>query len=115
MDSKFDFILPDEDLSKNLGVHYASGVTTMNEEYDNMISKERPNDKDEVIYKYLNMNLIFDVGTNDKRRGTMVNFSWGLDRRAIGCLQTNPFFVTCEYKIKFTYGTRDNYAENINA
>ena len=43
-----------------------------NEEYDDMIVKGQPNDKDSVINKYLNMNIIFDVGTNDKHCGTVV-------------------------------------------
>ena len=37
VDGKFDFILLDEDLSKKLGVNYASGVTPTDEEYDTMI------------------------------------------------------------------------------
>ena len=40
VDGKFDFILTDEDLSKNLGIHCARGGTTMDEEYDDIIVKE---------------------------------------------------------------------------
>ena len=67
VDSKFDFILPDKDISKNIGVNYARIVTPTDKEYDEMIVEGRPNEKYEVIYKYLNMNFIFDVGTKDKR------------------------------------------------
>ena len=69
MDGRFDFILLDEDIRKNLGVNYDIRVMTMDEEYDDMIVEGPTNDEDDVIDKYLNMNLIFDVGTNNKRRG----------------------------------------------
>ena len=72
VDGKFDLILTDEDLSGNLGVNYYSGVMPTDDEYDGMVVKGRPNDKDEVIDKYLNMNLIFDVRTNSERCGTAV-------------------------------------------
>ena len=81
---KFDFILLDKDLRKTLGVNYSSDVTPMYEEYDDMIVEGRPNDKDEVIEKCLNMNLIFDVCTNDENHGTVVNRSRGLGGITIG-------------------------------
>ena len=68
-----------------------------------------------MINDYLNMNLIFDVGTNDECRGTMVKRSWGLDGRVIGRSQTNPFFDTLEYEIEFTYGTQDKSSANLIA
>ena len=37
MDGKFDFILPDEYLSKNLGVNYSISVKTADEESDDII------------------------------------------------------------------------------
>ena len=55
MDGKFDFILPDKDLSEKLGVNYASGVTPTDEEYDDIIFLGKTNYEDEVIDKYLNM------------------------------------------------------------
>ena len=97
VDGKFDFILPDKDLIKNLGVNYSSGVTPRDEDYDDMIVKRRPIDKEEVVDKYLKMNLIFDVGTNDERRVTVVKLSWVLDGRVIFHLHTKPFFDTREY------------------
>ena len=80
-----------------------------------MIVKGQPNYEDELIYNYLNMNLIFDVGTNNARRGTMVKHSRGLDGRAIGRSLANLFFDTREYEIDFTDGTWDKYAVNIFA
>ena len=68
-----------------------------------------------MIDKYLNMNLIFDVGTNDEHRGTMVKSSQGTYGRYIGQLHTNSFFDTREYEIYFTYRTQDKYATNVIA
>ena len=80
-----------------------------------MIVEGQTNNEDELIDKYLNMNLIFDVGTNGKRCGTVVKCSQGLDGRAIGCSHTIPFFDTRECHIEFIDGTLDNYAVNIIA
>ena len=59
--------------------------------------------------------MIFDVGTKNERRGTVVKRSQGLDGRAIDTSHTNPLFDTCEYEIEFTDGTRDKYAANLIA
>ena len=83
VNSKFYFVMSDEDLSENLGVYYASGITPKDEEYGDMIVVGRPDDEEAVIDNYLNMNLIFDVGTNDKRRGTVVKISQLIGGRAI--------------------------------
>ena len=95
---EFDFILLDQYFSKNLGVDYASGITPMDETYDDIIVEGRPENEEEVIYNYLNMNLIFDVCTNNEHLGTVVKHSLGLDDRGIGRLHTNPFFYTREYE-----------------
>ena len=113
VDGNFDFILTGEDLSKKLGVNYDRNVTPTDEEYGDMIVKGWNNEEDEVIDKYLNMNLIFDVGTKNGRRGTVVKRSRGIDGRAIGRPHTNHFFETCEYEIEFTYGNQDKYAVNL--
>ena len=68
-----------------------------------------------MIDKYLNMNLIFDVITNNERRGTMVKRSRGLDGRTIIHFNTNPFFETHESDIEFIDGTRDKYTVNLIA
>ena len=86
---------------------------TMDEEYDVMIIEGRTNEEDEVIYKYLNVNLIFDISTNNERCGTIVKRYRGLDGREIGFSHTNPFFDTREYDIEFTYGMWDKYAAKI--
>ena len=104
LNGKFDFILPDRDISKNLGDKYYSGIKPTDEEYDDMIVNRQTNDQDELIYKYLNMKLIFDAGTNDERRGTVVKHSQVLNGGVIGCLHTKPFFDTCEYEVEFIYG-----------
>ena len=59
------------------------------------------------------MNLIFDVGTNNDRCGTLVNRSQGLDGRSIDLLHTNSLFDTREYDIYFTDGTQYKYDENL--
>ena len=37
VDGKFDFIVQDKDIRKNLGVNYARGVSPKDKEYDDMI------------------------------------------------------------------------------
>ena len=115
LDGKFDFILTDKDLSKNLGVNYTICGTPTDEDYDDMMFEGRTDDEDEVIDKYLNMNFIFYVGTNDEHCGTVVKWSQGLDGRTIVSSHTNPFFDTREYEIEFTDGTRDKYTTDIIA
>jgi hypothetical protein len=46
------------------------GVTPTVEEYDDMVSEERPeDDNEEAIDKYLNMELILGAGMDDQRWG----------------------------------------------
>ena len=85
----------------------------MDKEYDDMIVEGRPNDEYKVVDKYLGINLIFDVCTKDKHRGTVVKLSQVLDGRAIGHSRTNYFFETRQYEIYFKDGTRDEYTVNI--
>ena len=115
MDGKFDFIIPEEDLIRNLGVKYASNVMSTDEEYDDTIVKGWPNDEDEVINKYLNINLIFDIVTNNKRCRTVVKRLRVLYGIVIGRSHANPLFYTFEYDIEFTDGTQDNYTANLIA
>ena len=86
--------MPVRDLSKDLAVNYARNVTLTYKDYDDMILEGQPNDEDEVIDNYFNMNLIFDFVTNNKRRGTVVKHPRGTYGRATGRFQTNPFFDT---------------------
>ena len=46
-----------------------------------MIVEGKSDDEEEVIDKYLNMSLIFDVRTNNKRCGTVGKRSWVIDGR----------------------------------
>ena len=115
VDEKFDFILPEKYLRKNLGVDYSIGVTPTGEQYDDIIVDGRSNDEEQLIDNYLNMNLIFDVGTKYKRRRTVVKRLRILDGRVIGYLNTNPFFGTSWYEIDFTNGTWNIYTVNLIA
>ena len=54
-------------------------------EYDDMHTDDRPDDdNDEAVDKYLNIELIMDVGSNDEQRGCVVKRSRGLDSEPIG-------------------------------
>jgi hypothetical protein len=43
------------------------GITPTGEEYGDMLVEERPEEDDEAIDKYLNMELTLGVGTDDER------------------------------------------------
>jgi hypothetical protein len=47
-------------------------IMPTDEEYGDMLVEERPEEDDEAIDKYLNMELTLGVGTDDKRRGRVV-------------------------------------------
>ena len=66
-----------------------------------------------MIDKYLNMELIFGVGTNDERQGHVVKHSWGLDGNPIDHAHSNPYFNTHKYEVKFTDGIREKYQANL--
>jgi hypothetical protein len=103
-------------LNDNAGVRHEEDTTPNADEYGDMIVEERPDDDDEeAIDKYLNAELILDVGTNNERRGRVVKRSRGLDGEAIGRAHTNPLFDTREYDVEFTDGTREKYQANIIA
>jgi hypothetical protein len=66
-----------------------------------MHTDERPEDDDkEAVDKYLNVELIMNMGTNDERRGQVVKRSRGLDSEH-GRDHANPLFDTREYEIEF--------------
>ena len=96
--------LDDIELDSNPGIHYRDiDHTPSAEEYDDMNIEDRPDDDDEeAIDKYLNAELILDVGTNDEQRGHVIKRSWGLDGEPIGRAHVNPLFDTREYKVEFT-------------
>jgi hypothetical protein len=79
-----------------------------------MITDERPeDDEEEGVYKYLNVELIMNMGTNDKRRRRVVKCSRGLDNALIGHAHANPMFDTREYKIQFTNKRHKKYQANV--
>ena len=75
----------DDLVNGNAGVSHEEITTPGLEEYGDMILDKRPEDDDEdAIDKYLNCELILDVGTNNERHGCVIKCSWGLDGEPIG-------------------------------
>jgi hypothetical protein len=52
-----------------IGAIGEKGITPTGEEYGDMLVEEHPEEDDEAIDKYLNMELTLGIGTDDKRRG----------------------------------------------
>jgi hypothetical protein len=92
-------------------------TTPSSEDYGDMHTDERPeDDNEEAVDKYLNIELIMNMGTNDERCGRVVKRSpRGLDSEPIGRAPANPLFDTREYEIEFADGTRDKYQANVIA
>ena len=61
-------------------------------------------DDEEALYKYLNVELLLDVGSANERRGRVAKRLQGLDGEAVGRAHANPLFDTREYDIDFTFG-----------
>jgi hypothetical protein len=81
-----------------------------------MLTGDRPEaDDGEAVDKYLNAELIFNVGTNDERRGRVIKRARGLDGQSLGRAHANPLFDTREYDIEFTNGTVEKYQANLIA
>jgi hypothetical protein len=118
-EGKFDSMyLDDIDGDVNPGVVRADkeSNTPSAEDYGDMHTDEQPKDDDEeAIDKYLNVELIMNMGTNDEQCGCVIKRTRGLDGEPIGCAHTNPLFDTREYEIKFTDGTHERYQTNILA
>ena len=77
---------------------------------------ERPEDDDEeMIDKYLNMELTLDDGTNTARGARVVKRARTEDGKAIGTAHSNPMLDTRSYEIEFADGTRDKITANIIA
>ena len=79
------------------------------------LEAEPEDDDEEAIDKYLNIELIMNMGTNDERRGRVIKRTRGLDGKPIGHAHANPLFDTREYKIEFTDGTHERYQANVIA
>jgi len=91
-------------------------TTPTDEEYDDMITEERPEEDDqEAIDKYVNAELLLDVGTDNERRGRVVKRSRGLDGQPVGRAHANVLFDTREYDVEFTDGSREKYQANVIA
>jgi len=70
---------------------------------------------DELLDKYLNAELIFDVGTGNERKGRVVKRAKGTSGEPIGRAHSNPLFDTREYVVEFTDGSTENYFANVIA
>jgi hypothetical protein len=91
-------------------------TTPSAEDYGDMHTNERPEDDDkEAIDKYLNVELIMNMGTNDEQCRCVIKRTRGLVSEPIGRAHANPLFDTCKYKIEFTDGTHERYQANIIA
>ncbi|KAI2504684.1 Reverse transcriptase (RNA-dependent DNA polymerase) [Fragilaria crotonensis] len=83
---------PDE--YTNIGVSY-----TNDKDYDDMNvpdAMEADDLDNEITDKYLNAELIFDVGTGSERKGHVVKRAKGTSGEPIGRAHTNPLFDTRE-------------------
>ncbi len=95
-----------------------NGIARTEEDYGDMIIPDMLDAEDindDVIDKYLNAELIFDVGTSSERRGRVVKRARGTSGKPIGRAHSNPLFDTREYVIEFTDGTPENYFANVIA
>jgi hypothetical protein len=96
-----------EDLeNEGIGAMVEDGITPTEEEYHDMIVKECPKANDEeVVDKYLNMELRMGAGTDDERWGRVIKRAKGIGGEPVSHAHTNPFFDTREYEVEFTDGT----------
>ena len=95
-----------------------TGVTHVDENYGDMLVPEAMDADDiddEILDKYLNAELIFDVGTGSERKGRVVKRAKGTSGDPIGRAHTNPLFDTREYVVEFTDGSTENYSANVIA
>ena len=115
-EGEFDSMyLKDIEDMDHLGICHANDLNTPTAtEYDDMHTDDRLDDDDEdAIDKYLNVELIMDVRSNDEQCGHVVKCSQGLDGEPIGRLHNNPLFDTWEYEVEFTDGCQEKYQVNI--
>ena len=106
-----DFYIQDELTDDNCVARNEEGYNDMNVpeaiEADDM--------DDEFMDKYLNAELIFDVGTGSERKGRVVKRAKGTSGESIGRAHANPLFDTREYVVEFTDGSTENYFANVIA
>ena len=112
------FFLEDEDPDYS-GVTSGTGqIPTALDEYGDMIIPEMPEADDvtdDIMDKYLNVELIMDVGTGSERKGRVLKRAKGSTGEPIGRAHANPLFDTREYVVEFTDGTTENYFANVIA
>ena len=112
-DPDVTFFLQDE-------IDDVSGVTNTpaDDEYGDMITPEALEADDmseEIMDKYLNTELIFDMGTGAERRGRVIKRAKGTTGQPIGRSHANPLFDTREYVVEFTDGSTESYFANVIA
>ena len=106
--SDHDFVIHEtNDFYIQPDVDYDSMTTPAPMEADDM--------NDEIMDKYLNAELIFDVGTGTERKGRVVKRAKGTSGEPIGRAHANPLFDTREYVVEFTDGSTENYFANVIA
>jgi hypothetical protein len=109
------FFLQDEDDMYDTG----SVITTPTVgDYGDMLTPdtlEADDVDDEILDKYLNTELIFDMGTGAERRGRVIKRAKGTTGQSIGRGHANPLFDTREYVVEFTDGSTENYFANVIA
>jgi hypothetical protein len=96
-----------------------TGIVRAEEDYGNMVTADALDVEDIVdnllLDKYLNAELIFDVGTGNERKGRVVKCAKGTSGEPIGRAHSNPLFGTQEYVVEFTDGSSENYFANVIA
>ena len=81
-----------------------------------MIVPDLIDEEDDGLFdKYLNAELMFDVGTGEERRGRVTKRAKSASGEAIGKAHANPLFDTRQYVVEFTDGTVENYFANVIA
>ena len=100
------------DKCDNSGIAHSDSITPTAEDYGDMSTDDRPEaDEEEAVDKYLNAELIFNLGTNNELCGCVVKQLRELEGR----LNANPLFDTCKYKVEFTDGSWQKYQANLIA
>jgi hypothetical protein len=73
-----------------------NGIARTEDDYGDMVipdTWDADDINDDMIDKYLNAELIFDVGTGSKRRGRVVKRAKGTSGEPIGRAHSNPYSI----------------------
>jgi hypothetical protein len=76
--------------------------TPTHEEYGDMLVDQFPNQDEEAMDKYLNMELTMAIGMDNERWGGVVTCLRGIGGEPIGHAHSNPFFDMREYDVVWT-------------